>query len=368
MKLKPSQSFIDFTWRLFFSSLVLTRLKKYLFKILKQDCLLKRIVKTQYEDYCMNQNNWVGVDTHKNTIACYKDGKFKEFSTTKSGFEKALQWANSSQWAIEGAYCFGKPLATYLIQNGCEVYEVNPLLTKTWRRIYSINNAKTDFGDAKVIALFANKANLQKVSLKTVELKEKLTSRNLMIKQRTEIICSIKMLFNTRGIKLPFSVLTTLKAMKWLSLQAGKDSILKYYLNVLSSLNTAIKGLEEEIENLLPEKAKKLKEIKGIKTITAATIYTETKGKLISAKSLANYAGVAPVENSSGIKVKHRNNKTGNRILNCVFYRLSLHQSIWDEKGKAYYEKKLAEGKSKRHARKCLARQLVNIVFRLMND
>ncbi|MDD3013737.1 MAG: hypothetical protein PHC34_08560 [Candidatus Gastranaerophilales bacterium] len=54
--------------------------------------------------------------------------------------------------------------------------------------------------------------------------------------------------------------------------------------------------------------------------------------------------------------------------MNCVFFRLSLHQSRFDEEGKKYYEKKLAEGKSKRHARKCLARRLVNIVFKLMNN
>ena len=314
----------------------------------------------------MNQINWVGVDTHKSTIACYKEGKFKEFSTTKNGFKKALQWAGNSKWAIEGAYCFGKPFTAYLIKNGCDVYEVNTLLTKTWRRIYSISNSKTDFGDAKVISLFADNANLQKVSLETVKLKEKLTARKLAVKQRVEIICSIKMLFSTRGLELPFNDLTTLKAAKWFSNQ--EDIIVKNFANILNTLNLSIKSLEKEIEVHLPEKAQKLTQLKGIKTITAATIYTETKGKLISAKALASYAGVAPIENSSGKTLRHRNNRTGNRILNSAFYKLSLHQFRWDEKGKAYYEKKLQEGKSPRHARKCLSRQLVNIVFKILND
>jgi transposase len=314
----------------------------------------------------MNQNNWVGVDTHKNTIACYKQGKFKEFPTTKNGFKKALQWAENAKWAIEGAYCFGKPFAAYLIQNGCEVYEVNTLLTKTWRKIYAISNAKTDFGDAKVISLFADNAKLQKVSLETVELKEKLTARKLAVKQKTEITNSIKMLFNTRGIELSFKDLTTKKALKWLLNQ--DDIIVKNYANVLNALMTTIYEIEKEIEASLPEKAQKLTKLKGVKSITAASIYTETKGKLISSKSLASYAGVAPVENSSGKSRKHRNNKTGNRNLNSVFYQLSLTQSLWDEKGKSYYEKKLSEGKTKRHARKCLARQLINIVFKILND
>ena len=311
--------------------------------------------------------NWVGVDTHKETLACYKDGKFKEFKTNKTGFESAIKWAgNDSIWAIEGAYCFGKPFTAHLIRNGCEVYEVNPLLTKTWRRILSVSNPKNDYGDAKVISLFANISNLQKISLETIQLKEKITARSHFVKDRTRAINAIKMLFSMRGLNLPFNDLTTLKAGKWLSNQ--EDLVIKHYGKALTEFNQAINELEKEIKKSLPEKAKKLKQLKGVADLTAAIIYTETKGKIISECALANYAAVAPVENSSGKSKKHRNNKAGNRKLNCVFYRLSIHQSIHDEEGKKYYEKKLAEGKSPRHARKCLARQLVRIVFNLLND
>lgn len=312
------------------------------------------------------ETNWVGVDTHKETLACYKDGKFKEFKTTQKDFESAVKWAgNNSKWAIEGAYCFGKPFTAYLIKNGCEVYEVNPLLTKTWRRIISISNPKNDYGDAKVISLFAGKANLQGISLQTIQLKEKLTARNLVVEQRTKLTNSTKMLFSMRGEKLPFKDLRTQKAGKWLS--NHNDIIIKNFGILLKALNEAIIELEKDIEACLPKKAKKLKQLKGIGNIIAATIFTETKGKLISSCALASYSGLAPVDNSSGKTVKHRNNKAGNRILNSAFYKLAIHQSRFDEKGKAYYEKKLAEGKSKRHARKCLARQLVNQVWKILN-
>lgn len=311
--------------------------------------------------------NWVGVDTHKETIACYKDGKFKEFKTNEKGFESAIKWAgNDSLWAIEGAYCYGKPFTAHLIKNGCEVYEVNALLTKSWRRTLAISNPKNDYGDAKVISLNANSARLQKISLETIQLKEKITARNHFVKDRTRLINAIKMLFSTRGENLSFKDLTTLKAGKWLSEQ--NDLIIKHYGKALKDFNQAINDFDKEIEKSLPEKAQKLKQINGIGDLTAAIIYTETKGKIISEEALASYAAIAPVENSSGKSRKHKNNKTGNRKLNSAFYRISMHQSIWDEKGKTYYEKKLSEGKTKRHARKCLARQLVRIVFKLLND
>lgn len=312
------------------------------------------------------ETNWVGVDTHKETLACYINGRFKEFKTTQKDFEKALVWAGKdSKWAIEGAYCFGKPFVAYLIKNGSDVYEVNPLLTKTWRRTIAISNPKNDFGDAKVISMFANTTTLQQVSLQTVKLKEKLTARNLSVKQRTKIINNLKMLFSTRGENLPFKNLKTQKACKWLS--NHNDIIIKNFGIVLNALNTAINDLEKDIESNLPQKAQELiKEFKGIGNITAATIYTETKGKLISEAALASYAGIAPVDNSSGKKVQYRNNKAGNRILNSVFFRLSIHQVRFDENAKAYYEKKLAEGKSKRLARKHVARQLVKKVYKVL--
>jgi len=313
----------------------------------------------------MEQNLWIGVDTHQASIACYQNGKFKEFKTTKDGFKKALQWAGKEAlWAIEGAYCFGKPFSSYLIDNGCKVYEVNPILTKSYRKSLSICGQKNDYGDAKIISLFAKNVKLQEVSLQTIKLKEKLTARELLVKQRVDLINSIKNLYAIRGETIPFNRLNTLKAQKWLSAQ--NDTIISSFGNIIKELNISIKAIEKEIEILLPEKALKLTSLTGVDTIRAAVIYTELKDKISTKEALASYAGVAPVENSSGKSLKHRNNKGGNRKLNSIFYQISLNQSIYDTQGKIYYERKLAEGKSKRHARKCLARQLSNIVWKIL--
>lgn len=316
------------------------------------------------EDFSMNQTNFVGVDTHKDSLACYVDGKFKQFPTTLKGFKEAIKWSKSNKWAVEGSYCFGRPFVAYLIKNKHEVYEINPLLTKSWRQSISLNGKKNDFGDAKVISMFAHTRSLVPVSLEAVHLKEKLTTRNLLVKQRTQIINSIKNLFSSRGKELPFKNLSTQKASKWLLNQ--DDTIIKGFAQILFDQNQTIKDLEKEIEKGLPEKAKALTSLKGIKELSAAVIYTETKGRLISKPALANYCGVAPVEYGSGKKTRHKNNKAGNRRLNSIFFRLSSSQSRFSIKGKEYFEKKLKEGKTPRHARKCVARNLVNIVFDIL--
>ena len=314
----------------------------------------------------MENTNWVGVDTHKETLACYTGNKFKEFSTTTLGFKKALEWAGNANWAIEGAYCFGKPFASFLMKNNCKVYEINPYITKSWRCALSANGNKNDYGDAKVISIFSKNLKLEEISLKTVKLKERITARDLLVKERTKLINSIKMLYFTRGEHLVVNNLTTKKAINYL--KNNDDIIISNFGILIENLNNSIKTLEQEINNLLPERVLKLTEICGIEKLTAAIIYTETKGKLSTKASFANYCATAPIEKSSGKISKHCVNRRGNRKLNSIFFRLSICQARYDERGKAYYDKKLREGKSPRHARKCLARQLCNIVFNILKE
>ena len=166
------------------------------------------------------------------------------------------------------------------------------------------------------------------------------------------------------GDFLPFKSLISNKAVNWLI--KHNDSDISSLAEVLKSMNVTIKKLEEEIEYLLPEQARKLTTITGIRTLTAAVIYIELKGKKMTKAQLANYSGVAPVECSSGLSSKFRNNKRGNRTLNSVLYSVSLHQSRFDKIGAEYFSKKLQEGKSKRHARKCLARQVSNLIWKTL--
>ena len=315
----------------------------------------------------MENTNWVGVDTHKNTLACYSRNDFREFSTTDSGYKKALEWAGENAvFAIEGAYCFGRPFANYLINKKRKVYEINPFITKSWRSALSANGNKNDYGDAKVISIFSKNLKLQEISLKTIKLKENLTAREQLVKQRTSLINAIKMLISTRGIEAPCRDFTTQKAVNYFKNQ--DDIILQNYAKLIEEINKSINIFEKEIYKLVPEQVFELTNICGIEKLTAAIIYAETKGKLTTKAAFANYCALAPIEDSSGKTRKHSTNHRGNRTLNSIFFRIALSQMRYDERGKAYYDRKLSEGKTKRQARKCLARQLTNVVFRVLNQ
>lgn len=325
-----------------------------------------RLVQNQTNLAVKSTPNIVGVDTHKETLACWCNGRFKEFPTTLKGFRDAVKFFPNSIWAIEGSYCFGLAFSSFLISKGCEVYEVNPKLTKAWRGALAVTEPKNDYGDAKVISLYAKPENLQTVNLEFIKLKELIAERRFAVKERTRIINNIKMMSYTRGEELPFDDLTTQKAIKWLV--SNEDIVLRNQGKILQSVIETIKEYEKEIEKNMPERAEKLTVLKGISAVRAVEIFVEVKGNVMSESQLANYAGIAPVPDSSGKKNRHKNNKNGNRRLNSIIYSLAIMQVRYNEEAKKYYQKKMSEGNSPRRARKSVQRQLCRIIYNLLKD
>jgi transposase len=83
----------------------------------------------------------------------------------------------------------------------------------------------------------------------------------------------------------------------------------------------------------------------------------------------ASYSGTAPVEASSGEKMRHRLSLAGNRKLNYALHMVAIYQARSDARGGVYYRKKIAEGKSRKEALRCLKRRISGAVFKnLMAD
>jgi transposase len=87
-------------------------------------------------------------------------------------------------------------------------------------------------------------------------------------------------------------------------------------------------------------------------------------GRFPSKAHFASYAGTAPVEASSGEVVRHRLSLAGNRKLNYALHMVATCQARSDARGGGYYRKKLAEGKSRKDALRCLKRRISDVVFK----
>ena len=88
-------------------------------------------------------------------------------------------------------------------------------------------------------------------------------------------------------------------------------------------------------------------------------------GRFANQDHFAVYAGVAPIEHSSGGRIAHRLSRRGNRRLNNAIHIAALTQiRNPGTDGRIYFERKVAEGKTKREALRSLKRQVSNAIFR----
>ncbi len=137
------------------------------------------------------------------------------------------------------------------------------------------------------------------------------------------------------------------------------------------ALERKIADLDGRIETEVEASGTSLIEIFGVGSILAAKIIG-TVGSVTrfpTKAHFASYSGTAPVEASSGEVVRHRLSLTGNRKLNYALHMVAICQARSDARGGSYYRKKIAEGKSRKEALRCLKRRISDAVFRsLMAD
>ncbi len=88
-----------------------------------------------------------------------------------------------------------------------------------------------------------------------------------------------------------------------------------------------------------------------------------------SADHFASYTGTAPLDASSGRRLRHRLNTGGNRQLNAALHVVAVVQMRWPGLGHDYYQRKRGEGKTAAEARRALKRRLANVIYRhILND
>jgi transposase len=150
-----------------------------------------------------------------------------------------------------------------------------------------------------------------------------------------------------------------------------KTIILSYAQRILE-LHREIKDIDKSLDEI-GEKNKEvnhLKTIPGVATKLASRFIGEIGdiNRFPSEKQLAIYGGIACVDNNSGKVSKAQAVYKANKICKQTLITMagcsirSIHQC------KAYYLKKRAEGKSHNHTLRCLARQLIKVIYRMLTE
>jgi hypothetical protein len=106
----------------------------------------------------------------------------------------------------------------------------------------------------------------------------------------------------------------------------------------------------------------------GVGPVIAAAVIGDVRhvSRFPGRDHFASYNGTAPIEVSSGGRKACRLSRRGNRRLNHAIHMVAVTQIRYRHSpGRAYYDKKLAEGKTPKEALRCLKRQISDAIFAL---
>jgi transposase len=336
----------------------------------------------------------IGVDAHKRVhVSLALDEAGQELGewrglNSAAGWQAISQWAASlggpRQWGIEGAWGYGRNLAQHLVAARETVYEVNPRWTAMGRRS-ARKPGKTDRLDARAVALLVRQ---EASALPRVHAEDDTAVLDLLTSEREGAIAEATRLRNQIHALLLQTdpeyraYLPTLKSQAALDalesytaagsnpLQAQRAAAIRRLTQRLRLALSQAEELAQQIKDLAQGRFSPLTNLCGVNLITAGTLagILGPGDRFATDAQLAAYAGVAPLEASSAGLVRHRLNRGGNRRLNSVLYRIVLTQAHHLPAARAYIDRRLSEGKTRREAHRALRRFVIRAIWRLWHE
>ena len=124
----------------------------------------------------------------------------------------------------------------------------------------------------------------------------------------------------------------------------------------------------KQLRQLVAAGGSSLVELNGIGPSGAARLIGDIAdiGRFRTAAHFASWNGTAPIEASSGDQRRHRLSRAGNRRINRVLHIMAIVQLRHDTPGRAYYRRRVAEGKTTMEALRALKRHLSDVVYKRM--
>jgi transposase len=126
--------------------------------------------------------------------------------------------------------------------------------------------------------------------------------------------------------------------------------------------------LARQIEALTRKLAPQLLDQPGVGPHSAAQLILSWShpGRIRSEAAFARLAGTAPIPASSGQTIRYRLDRSGDRKLNRALHLILVTRKRTHPPTKAYIQRRLQEGKTRREATRCLKRYLARNLYRLL--
>jgi len=127
-----------------------------------------------------------------------------------------------------------------------------------------------------------------------------------------------------------------------------------------------ITAVTKELKVMVVAAGSRLMDLPGVGPVVAARVLADIghAARFADRNRFASWTGTAPIEASSGEIVRHRLSRAWNRRMNHVIHIAAATQIRLDTPGRAYYRRKLASGKARAEAMRCLKRRISDAIYR----
>ncbi len=293
---------------------------------------------------------------------------------------KLVEWAAAwpdRTWAVEGAGGLGHLLAQQLLAAGEHVLDVQPKLGSRVRLLSSGKSAKNDPNDARSVAIAALRSPARKVVTPddhAVVLKVWSKRHRDLARLRCQAACRLHAaLCEIIAGGVPKAI-TAASAAALLEantpagpVQAARHQLAAELAADLHQLDDKLRQTRKQITAAVRASGTTLTSIFGVGPVIAATVLGDVAdiGRFPDRHRFAAYNGTAPVEASSGKRKVFRLSRRGNRRMNHAIHMAAVTQIRQRHSdGRAYYDKKIAEGKTGKEALRALKRRISDAVYR----
>jgi transposase len=293
--------------------------------------------------------------------------------------EQLLAWAVAwpeRTWAVEGAGGLGHLLAQQLVAAGERVLDVQPKLAARVRLLAAGDVNKNDPNDARSVAVAA----LRSAACPPVQpddhaavLKVWAKRHRDLSRSRTQVTCRLHAALcelvpggTSKRIYAAAAARILDQVEPAGAVQAARRELAGEFLADLRRIDAQRRETKKKLAAAVRASGTTVTEIFGVGPAVAAAVIGDVRdiSRFPGKDCFAAYNGTAPAEVSSGNRKVYRLSLRGNRRLNHAIHMAAVTQIRYrHSQGRAYYDKKLAEGKTAKEALRALKRQVSDAIY-----
>jgi transposase len=332
----------------------------------------------------------IGIDPHKASHTAVVISAAEEalgelrVRASASQAEQLLAWAAAwpqRTWAVEGAAGLGHLLAQQLLSAGERVLDVQPKLGARVRLLAAGDTNKNDPNDARSVAVAA---------LRSPGVREAMPDDHAAVlkiwskryrdlgRTRTQVVCRLHAVLCELIPGGVAKAITATAAARLLAsitpagaVEAARCELAAAFIEDLRGIDTRLRQTRKTLTTAVQAAGTSLTGLFGVGPVIAAAVIGDVRdvSRFPGRDHFAAYNGTAPIEVSSGSRKVYRLSRRGNRRLNHAIHMAAVTQVRHrHSKGRAYYDKKIAEGKTPREAMRSLKRQVSNAIFACLQE